>query len=354
MAPSRSALTRAVLLLTVTGACNPYDRFGANDDSLGPVDPVNFPAASLGTGGNRKMPGNGSVTAVRAFSAGMPIQYFNYPFPPATPDNDPLRLVEDDAPYLAVPTAYSFPGGYQCTPPAGYMPDPRLDERPLNVQDNIFTSLPTATYNQGVASRSSYVPVVADAAVTGAGLQCQKAKSADQLKALLGGMAPKPAGTYQAWAIIDPAAAVYGVGQNAENDGGITLQRWGWFNRYLLAYLDGGPIPTMDTTVMEGTPPMAKKVTRMVTQRLYYPRSMVMGATAAAAGRLGAGYDVIAARRGAAGYSPVCEVFTYDAGMAPVAAADLPKDAAAIEAMFMATLRPGANPYVFCLQVVTP
>jgi hypothetical protein len=297
------------------------------------------------------MPGNGSITAVRAYAGGMPIEYFNYPFPPGSADTDPLRLVEDDEPYLAVPTAYAFPTGYQCAPPAGYVPDRRLDEVPLDRQDNIFTSLPTATYNQGVASRSSYVPVVADAAVPTPGLPCQKAKSADQLTAALGGMAPKPAGTYQAWAIIDPAAAVYGVGKSSDNDGGVTLQRWGWYNRYLLAYLDGGAIPTMDTTVMEGMPATAKKVKQMVTQKLYYPRSMVMGATAAAAGRLGAGYDVVTARRGAAGYSPVCEVITYDAGMAPVAAADLPKDAAMIEAMYMATFRPGANPYVFCLQV---
>jgi hypothetical protein len=349
MVPSRSALTGAVLVLTATGACNPYDRFGANDDGLGPVDPVNFPAASLGTGGNRKMPGNGTLTATRAYSAGMPIEYFNYPFPPAAAGVDPLRLQEDDMPVLPVPTAYAFPPG-QCTPPGGYSPDPRLDERPLDIQDNIFTALPTATYNQGVASRTAYVPVVADAAVT-ATLPCQKAKSAEQLTALLGGMLPKPAGTYQAWAIIDPAVGVYGVGEKPETSTGLRWQRWGWYNRYLLAYLDGGAIPTMDMTVMEGTPPMPVRVKTMVTQRLYYPRSMVMGAMAAAAGRLGAGYDVIAAKRGAAGSSPVCEVVTYDAGMTPVAPDALPRDAAMIEAMYGMTIRPAATPYAFCLQV---
>jgi len=94
----------------------------------------------------------------------------------------------------------------------------------------------------------------------------------------------------------------------------------------------------------------------MVTQKLYYPRSMVIGSGAmptTSAGRLGAGYDVLTAGRGAAGYSPVCEVWTYDTGT-PVAAADLPKNAAIIEASFndmAAPLRPASTPLVFCLGV---
>jgi hypothetical protein len=354
MLPSRSALAGVVLVVGLIGACNPYQRFGANDDGLGPVDPVNFPAASLGTGGNRKMPGNGALTAVRAFVGPTEVQYFNYPFPPPTPDQDPLRILENDKPYPAVPApvAYAFGADYHCAPPQDYKYDPRLDEVPLDRQDNIFTALPSATYTAGVASRTSYLPVVSEAVVTGNGLPCQKPKSATALSALVG-MAPKPDGVYQAWAIIDPASAVYPVGQTSDTHPGLGLQRWGWFNRYLLAYLDGGAIPTMDTMVMEDDPPVSKKVKRMVTQRIYYPRSMVMGAMSAAPGRLGAGYDVMAAKRGDAAYSPVCAVFTYDAGM-PLPAAMLPRDAAMIEATFNtmdAPIRPAATPYIFCLQV---
>jgi hypothetical protein len=49
----------------------------------------------------------------------------------------------------------------------------------------------------------------------------------------------------------------------------------------------------------------------------------------------------------------VCAVFSYDAGM-PLPPDQLPRDAQTIETMFNtmdAPLRPGTNPYVYCLQV---
>ena len=53
----------------------------------------------------------------------------------------------------------------------------------------------------------------------------------------------------------------------------------------------------------------------MVTQRLYLPRSPVMAGMMAVQAQLGQGLEVLSARRGQAGYSPVCEVMTYDLGM---------------------------------------
>jgi hypothetical protein len=354
MFSSPEALTRAVFVMTTLTACNPYDRFGAGDDGLGPVDPVNFPAANLGTGGNRKQPGVGAFTARRGYAGGNPIEYFSYPLVSAGAGVDPLRLTEDDAPVRSTPPVYVFGADYQCTPPAGYVPDPRLDEVPRDQQGNIFTALPQATYNPGVASSSTYLPVVSSAPVTAGGLTCQQPKSEEALTRLVG--KPTPDGTYLAWLIIDPGAAVYPVGQSVANHPGVGLQLWGWYSRYLLAYLDGGVVPTAETTVMEGEPPANVRVRQMVTQRLYYPRSQVIGSgdmPMVAAGRLGAGYDVLGARRGDALYSPLCAVFTYDAGM-PLAAAALPRNAADIEAMFntaAAPLMPAADPYVFCLQV---
>jgi hypothetical protein len=358
MLSSRSASPAVVFVLAtfVTG-CNPYERFGANDDGLGPVDPITFPAANLGAGGNRKMPGNGAFTALRAYVGGMPIEYFSYALPPPT-DADPLRVEEDDAILdpTNTPTAYVFGPG--CTPPPGYVYDPRLDEVAKDYQGNILTALPTASYVPERAPRSTYVPVVAAAPVTAAGVPCQKAKSAAALTSLIGAL-PEPNHTYLAWLVIDPGAAVYPFGKSVDDHPGVGLQAWGWFNRYLAAYLDGGEIPTADMMVMEGEPAVNKKVKAMVTQKIYYPRSMVIGAGAMpmmAAGKLGAGYDVLTAKRGAAGYSPVCEIFTYDTGM-PMTADQLPKDAATITAMYdtmAAPIRPGATPYVYCLQMVQP
>ena len=63
-----------------------------------------------------------------------------------------------------------------------------------------------------------------------------------------------------------------------------------------------------------------------------------------AAGARGAGYDVLQAKRGDADYSPVCEVFTYDAGMPLGPRRQLPKSAEAIEAMFRTAMPTAPRP----------
>jgi hypothetical protein len=281
-------------------------------------------------------------------------------------DVDPLRVAEEGKPYEPVPTpaAVVFDKGYQCIPPAGYQYDRQRDEVPYDQQGSIFTALPSATYAPGAPPETSYVPVVTEVPFVAPRLPCQQPKSKARLEELAGAPTAAPDGNYLAWLIIDPAAPVYPAGETSKTHTGVGVQRWGWFDRYLAAYIDGGAIPTEEVTVMEGDPPAPKKVRRMVTQKLYYPRSMVIPTVAAGkppampvAGKRGAGYDVLAARRPDAGYSPVCEVLTYDAGAAPIAVEALPRTAATIETTFntaAAPIRPAATPYIFCLQGEKP
>jgi hypothetical protein len=334
--PSDRARRLAMILICAAAAvcCDPYQRFGKDDDSLGPVDPASFPPANLGTRGDRTRSGSGTFTQVGAFAGGLPAAYFAYPVPGALAD--PLTLKGQ-----STPVAFTFAGG--CQAPAGYVFDQRRDEVHLDRQDSIFTALPQATYAPGLPASSAYVPLVMRAPVNAAGQPCQKLKSETALARA--NLAAAPDGALLAWLIIDPAAAVYPVGKPATHPG-LGLQSWGWFNRYLLAYLDGGEVP-----VSEG---------RIVPQKLYYPRSLVtvtapgpdgMSMMTTSPGRIGAGYDVLEARRGEPGYSPLCQVFTYDL-MVPTDTAALPRDAHTIQTMFAPeTLQPASPAFVYCLQV---
>jgi hypothetical protein len=379
----RARLFPACLIaLLAAGACDQYQRFGENGQSNGPVDPVNFPAANLGARGDRTRPGQGTFTSIKAFAGGMPVGYFAYPIPAATLAADPLRVKDAGRPNPRVPTptAYAFAPDYRCQGPAKYRYDKRFDELPRDRQANVFTTLPRATYTAGVDATTTYAPVVTELTATapdGAPLPCQ-IKSEDALKK--SGVRGMASNRYLAWLIIDPAAAVYRFDDMPTDElpGGDQLQKWGWFNGYLLAYLDGGEIPVADVTITEAM--VEKTVTRMVPQRLYFPRSPVTVTRTAmdgtktmsmpAPGVRGAGYDVLQARPGQDGYSPICQVFTYDMGGPAVPSDDdspegymglrLPADAAAVEMMFgtpempadpMRPLRPATPAFIYCLQV---
>jgi hypothetical protein len=356
---------RALLLVGWIVGCgqDPYQDLKNETVGLGAVDPVTFPAENLGDQGNRMQPGSGVFTETPAFVGGQPVGYFAYPVKTA-PGRDPLRVLDNGKPYppVATPTAYAFdaadqapiPAQNKCSPPPGYKPDRRLD--PITgwykMQGNIFTDLPKATYTPGVASASTYVPVVAEARVSSGGHICQELKSEKGLSTARGGKLPKPTGNYLAWLIIDPAASVFAFDDLDQTLAtSIVVQKWGWYNRYLLAYLDGGYIPTQDVQVMGGTMamPTMKTVKQMVPQRLYIPRSPLMMGTMMVAAEMGQGYDVLTAARGMPGYSPICEVVTYDAKV-PLPPEMLPKDAATIEAMF-GPIQPATPHYVYCLQV---
>jgi hypothetical protein len=370
--PSGRILARMIGLtaMVALAGCDPYEDFGGGNDGLGPVDPVMFPAANLGAGGNRTMPGIGLFMETHAFADGAEIGYFPYAYPAAaTPIPDPRRLRDSGNPVARVPTVgvYNFdppasggnplPATNACSAPAGYVYSEPRDEVHYDQQGAVFAALPRATYDMGVAAATPYLPIAAEWPVNSAGQPCQKFKSRTQVEDVFGAFDPsKASGKFMAWLIIDPAAAVYKWDDDPDTDlRGLDLQRWGWFNRYLLAYLDGGYIPTAEEMVTEGG--AMKTVLRMQPQKLYHPRSLVIGdGGAMAPGARGAGYDVLSAKRGDADYSPLCEVWTYEATPAGMGLPEdqLPKTAEAIEAMFPApnlTVAAGAGRYVFCLQV---
>lgn len=365
------------LMLGAGVSCDPdpYGNFNDPNDGLGPYDPINFPPGNLGTNGDRKRPGFGRFNEVSAWVGNNPVGYFAFAQPTLAAGSDPLRVLDEGMPYapVATPPAFVFDApagnpfppddGYACTPPPGYVYDRRREELDRRQQASVFTAVPTARYTEGVAATSTYVPVVREFRLATTGVPCQGLKSEDQVTARFGGA--EPSGAYLAWLIIDPAVKVFPKEVSADGrfptghpmagmiHNGFGLQRYGWYDRYLLAYLDGGYIPTEDAMVMGGTMamPTMRTVKRMRPQRLFIPRQ-VMGAMGPAAGQRGAGYDVLEFSRGQPGYSPLCQVWVYGDPMAPVPPAMLPRDAAMIASN--AALNPAAAvpaTYVYCLQV---
>lgn len=362
------------LALMGLGGCNVYERWNGEEFNAGPVDAQTFPPDYLGTSANRQRPGSGRFTARKTFVAGEQTEYFLFPLSPTQrAARDPLAVRSNGAATSAVPTpnAYVFdPGAARpgCKAPEGYSYDLVRDAVDYADQGIVFSRLPTATYAAGAEPTWSYAPIVARVPVTSQGEACQAIKSElalteDRTDVSLPLTQPVngkrfgiPDGTYWSYAIIEPAAAVYHAGSTTDPLNGIGLQKWGWYNQYLLAYLDGGPVPVVDEMTSAGVP-----VTHIVTQKLYYPRSLVkVGSAAAAAVGIGQGYDLLSARRGAAGSSPLCQVFTYDAG-ATLTPDQLPKSAADVETLYGATLKaptraygdraPVGDPYVYCLQL---
>ena len=264
---------------------------------------------------------------------------------------------------------------------------------PLDQQWNVFTFLPDrfTSFPIGALPTWSYRPIVAEVPVQTVNLDCQAVKSERTLlkQADAGsigvprgepesdkkiGRLGKPDGKFLAWALIDPGAAVARVNTRVDvvQGGAVTgsgIQKYGWYGQFIVAYIDGGYIPTEPGPNVAGAP-----TTRMRTQRLYYPRSAVYrdGTSPAGAmpGTFGAGYDVLQGDRfgdNPGAYSPVCELWTYSLPTAPNAIGDLPKDEATILALANSTLEPARLPlpptayntpatilpkFVFCLQAL--
>lgn len=350
MRVQRMVIPLSLALMGLSG-CNVYERWEGDEVNSGPVDAQNFPPQYLGAGANRQRAGSGSFTPKSASVAGAETGYYIFSFPAAQlAAANPLAVSA-----ASRPNAYIFDNG--CEAPADYSYDWVRDTVDYSQQGVIFNRLPSATYAPGAEPTSTYAPIVARVNVTTKGAKCQAIKSESVLtkrtdvelplgepNVSTGVQIGVPDGTYYAYAIIEPGAAVYGL--DGEPESGVGLQKWGWFNQYLLAYLDGGQIPT------EGN--------RFAVQRLYYPRSPVTVNGTNVNVTIGQGYDVLTARRGAPGYSPVCEVRTYDAG-GPLTPEQLPTTAADIEATFGATLAPPTrafgnrtpvgDAYVYCLQI---
>ncbi len=405
------------ILLAVVGACDPYSA-QQGEFTAGPVDPSNFPAPYLGvgadTGPNGFRSGRGRFVEVGGYVNNNPAGYYSFPFTTAqlAPAADPLRLVDDGNAYSPVPVGLAyvfdpappnpFPPSQTCTAPPNYTYDPTREDMRLDEQSNIFTQLPIASERPGVASTFTYVPIVSEVAVSGAGLACQSLKSEKTLNRVLGN--PPPSGNYLLWAIIDTASGVYRVNENPTAAygspgyvNGVGVQKYGWFGHYYLAYIDGGYIPTQPATVTEGG--RTKQVLRMKTQRLYVPRLITptvscgspsrkcsagqvcvsntcractaTGAaacptgqtcitatgTCSASGMPGAGYDVLQASRAGDNYSPVCEVWQYTAtaGAPPIPrpVSQLPQSETDITALpgGMPAVTTDVSRFLYCPQV---
>ncbi|HME92428.1 MAG TPA: hypothetical protein VKE49_13445 [Myxococcaceae bacterium] len=378
---------RAFLLLTtataaaLTGCGDPYEK-REGEYYAGPVDPVNFPPEYLGSGGNRFRAGAGIFVASGVWANRRRTEYFAFSFTPsqlALPDK--LLVLDDGQPNasttIPAPIAYvfdprddtPFPETPRCEVPPNYIYDRQRDAIRFNEQWNVFTVLPSATYTPGIASTTTYVPVVSEVPVRSNGEPCQDTKSEKTLRSRADVTLPTqgaPDGRFLAWAIIDPGAGVYhrlgapstpGDARTGNPPGGVDLQKFGWFNHYLLAYLDGGYIPTQ--TDIATNP--SRTVVRMVTQDLYYPRSLVIhvGPLGTAPGALGRGYDLLQFRRGEPGYAPVCRVLTYDTGDTR-APADLPRSVDELNALYGDTIAPPDQPpapaapiplFIYCLQL---
>lgn len=389
--------------------CDVHEGRFDGEFSAGGADPYNFPPPYRGVGALRQVAASGVFTEVGAYVKGKAVGYYSFPFSPSqvptsnysAPSSaswpgsvvDPLRVAGPGTDFrkstgnpAPVPLAYSFTNPTGCNVPEGYQYDSFKEAFPQTEQWNVLTFLPDryASFPFGALPTWSYRPVVAEVSVTAKDLPCQSVKSertlltaADEADVDMRRAAAEPDGTkfgdpepdrYLAWAVIDPGAAVVRVGEEVDTFSGgkvtgTSVQKYGWFGQFIVAYIDGGPIPVED-----GPPVQDKPTKRMRPQRIYYPRSQVIptGSETPAAGALGQGYDVLQANRfeDGAAYSPVCEVWTY-ALSAPTEQAELPQDEAAIIAAAGSTLEPARTTqsttaytpaaalvprYVFCLQ----
>jgi len=320
--------------IAVLGACNPYER-RSGEYSAGSVDPIKFPSAYLGTDGDPKNPGGGTFQYVVAWVGGKPVIYYPLPFNGMQAASSQLDLLKLQTATRPIPLAYVFDpkqgdasaDSDKCQKPEGYEFDRQRDAVRYDRQGNLFTSLPTES---DPAGNTRYVPIVREVTVASSGNRCQDIKSEATLvtrtdvqvaldKPPEGNPTAMPtghpSGRYLAFAIIDPAASVKPPEADAcpqeiaakcsfDPVTGLGPQRWGWFQQYLLAYLDGGYIP------LKVVQPMGKML--MQEQNLYYPetiRDRMAGKDVE--GSLGMGLDVMDRRRGEDGYSPICHVYSF-------------------------------------------
>ena len=330
--------------LSLSLGCSPYER-RSGEYNAGAVDPLKFATPYLGKGGSGKMPGMGRFEFAKAYANGKDVLYFPLAFNGRQAKaSDPLDLnsLKPPSGYVFDPSATeTAPDSAKCMKPDGYVFDQQRDAVRYDRQGNIFTALPIDSTTPG---STTYVPIVSEVEVKSNGNPCQDIKSEATLvkrsdvsldlipppegvvDALPTG---KPNGRFRAFAIIDPAAEVttplpVGAGNGApeecgpETDAickqfhkdGMGPQRWGWFKQYLLAYLDGGNIP------LQVINPMGKL--RVATQNLYVPTSALFWNPETkkfeedAVPGPGVGPDVMEFRRGEAGYSPICRIWTFD------------------------------------------
>jgi hypothetical protein len=393
------------LVLAVTelfvGACNPYER-RSGEYSAGSVDPIKFPPAYLGAGGRSNRAGMGTFQYLIAYVDGKPVIYYPLAFngqqpKQLYPDNgDPnfdRSLAQIDLNFLArawstggrsLPLTYVFdpkptdtaPDSDKCIKPDGYAFDRQRDDVRYDRQGNVFTRLPiepdapAGTVKMG--STTQYVPIVREVVVSSGTNPCQDIKSEATLvqrtdiSVVLdpppeGVVDAKPTGhpsdRHLAYAIIDPAADVQPPSCPADGEcecppdaldlckldpiTGLGPQRWGWFGQYLLAYLDGGVIP-IAAKQPDGV--TGAKVAK--TQRLFYPLVWNEDDMVWEDQGHGLGRDVFDAKRGQDGYSPICELWTFEPASMNLKQSEL--KVSEIDVVARHPERTGK--YIYCLQ----
>jgi hypothetical protein len=370
-------VTAATLALS---ACNPYYRF-TGDSSAGAVDPVNFPAGYVGlcqdpvTGlftdqCDGKHPGTGQLGVGLATDGqtGAASAYYPFPFTGTSLDVAFPGDINSTTPgqYVA-PLAYNFDedGSTHCLAPKNYVYDQQTDQVRLDQQGAIFTAIPDGDLFP------DYQPIVADVPVqSGPKYPCQGVKSDDRLvkrKDIVVDLVPatdpnvpgahatgKPSGVLYARPVFDPSLSVTFPDGALDPNTGLGPQQWGWYGRYLVAWLDGGTIPTFQDTVTDanGNP---QTITGLKPQVIYFPDSHPgtdeNGNPVVVQGALGDGFDIISASRGTAGYSPLCQVFTFtptDPTAPPTTIAQDPADPTA--GIDMSTAQPTGE-YIWCIQL---
>ena len=69
----------------LAAGCDPYSDYKLKGEfNAGSVDPFNFPPPYRGVGASRSVAGSGNgFTAVRAFSQGLAIEYYLFPYSPS-------------------------------------------------------------------------------------------------------------------------------------------------------------------------------------------------------------------------------------------------------------------------------
>lgn len=420
-----------LLGLAFAQACDPFEGYFDEDSEFnaGGIDPYSFAPPYRGASAIRERAASGTFTEIGAFAKGRPVGYFRFDFSPgqvsttnyptlpsangqgspapfpAWPEGviDALRVSGPGTDFrqnagnpVPVPLVYNFdppgtenpfPEQARCAAPADYKQDTFWEGVPQDQQWNVFTFPPDryTSFPFGTLPMWAYRPIVAEVSVKTLDMDCQAVKSertllkladegkldvprqepeADKRFGRLGRPTPDK---FLAWAMIDPGAAVFRVGERrnpATGTLGSTVQKYGWYGQFIVAYIDGGYIPVEDGPRVAGSP-----TKRMRPQRIYYPRSDVIrtGATSASPGALGQGYDVVQADRfnDGAEYSPVCEVWSYTLPPPAVKQDDLPKDEAQILQLANSTLEPARQPQsttaytpsvtiiprlIFCLQ----
>lgn len=405
----RTVLFPLALSLAASG-CFPY-RNHDGDYYAGPIDPSNLPAPYQGAGGSSCTgfaPSQQFATctpATATVQGGALVSYFWFPVSPDVPNPTMLRSVKtnpngtttirDRAPVYVFDNGAEVNDSKSCTPPKDYVYDERRDFVRFDQQGNVFQQKQVASKDPpALPSDPGYQPIYAEVPVASNGEDCNGTHSADGLVDLsndkkvtlqydpapIGNPDFRPVGhgdgKYLAYAIIDPAANVLlpsidprcgGKGPCNDVTTGLGAQRFGWFDHFLVAYIDGGYVPTSTQTVPGMAGAADQNLVTADTMTLLAPNAFpVMGASMTCDPRdpLGAGsgqpciaqgFDLIlgamiagatkpgVGARGKDGYSPICKVLTFT----PPDPANPPKDPTQVN---MSSLDPDTNTYVYCLQ----